>query len=299
MEHSEPVALCCASMGPRTSIRGNVAFFAALSSLQALQWGRGLPSAETDRPPDGELHPALASMGPRTSIRGNDRGIRLAPSDRRASMGPRTSIRGNATSRMTFRRITSLQWGRGLPSAETSTRRGGASARRAGFNGAAGSSSDRFYFPILPDKKTFNARIDQWFPGLRRSAPAVVTVLEEVQPFQSDQEWLGQFNQVNNMNKHGDLVEQTRVESQRTKVTGQGGGQVSWGPGVTFGDGVSVMGVPVDPMTQLPVPHPSIKVERITWVDFQFAGIGVSAFGLLKQARAGIGKIEATVRPLL
>ena len=161
------------------------------------------------------------------------------------------------------------------------------------------SSSDRFYFPILPDKKTFNARIDQWFPGLRRSAPAVVTALEEVQPFQSDQEWLGQFNQVNNMNKHGDLVEQTRVESQRTKVTGQGGGQVSWGPGVTFGDGVSVMGVPVDPMTQLPVPHPSIKVERITWVDFQFAGIGVSAFGLLKQARAGIGKIEATVRPLL
>ena len=83
------------------------------------------------------------------------------------------------------------------------------------------SSSDRFYFPILPDKKTFNARIDQWFPGLRRSAPAVVTALEEVQPFQSGQEWLGQFNQVNNMNKHGDLVEQTRVESQRTKVTGQ------------------------------------------------------------------------------
>src|SRR2546425_71162 len=33
----------------------------------------------------------------------------------------------------------------------------------------AASSSDRFYFPILPDKKTFDARIDQWFPGLRQS----------------------------------------------------------------------------------------------------------------------------------
>ncbi len=161
------------------------------------------------------------------------------------------------------------------------------------------SASDRFYFPILPDKKTFDSRIDQWFPGIRQSAPALVAALEAAQPFQAGQEWLGQFNRVNNENKHGDLVEQTRVESQQTKVTGQGGGQVSWGPGVTFGGGVSVMGVPIDPRTQLPIPHPSIKVERITWVDFQFAGVGVSALGLLKQARAGIGKIEAEVRPLL
>ena len=161
------------------------------------------------------------------------------------------------------------------------------------------SASERFYFPILPDKKVFDARIDQWFPGLRQAAPAVVAGLEAVQPFQPGREWLGQVNRVNTENKHGDLVEQTRVESQQTRVTGQGGGQVSWVPGVTFGKGVSVMGVPIDPRTQLPVPHPLIKVERITWVDFQFADIGVSALGLLKKARAGIGEIEAMVRPLL
>lgn len=159
-------------------------------------------------------------------------------------------------------------------------------------------ASDRFYFPILPDKKMFDTRLDQWFPGLRQSAAVVASVLEAVQPFQSGQEWIGLFNRVNNENKHGDLVEQTRVETQQTRVTGQGG-QVSWGPGVTFGSGVSVLGVPIDPRTQLPVPHPSIKVERITWVDFQFAGIGMSALGRLKQALAGIGKIEAMVRPLL
>jgi hypothetical protein len=163
----------------------------------------------------------------------------------------------------------------------------------------AASASDRFYFPILPDKKTFNSRLNQWFPGLRQSAPAVASLLESAQPFQVGQAWLGQFNLLNNENKHGDLVEQTRVETQQTRVTGQGGGQVSWGPGVTFGGDVSVMGVPIDPRTQLPIPHPSIKVERITWVDFQFAGIGASALGLLKQARAGIGSIEAAIRPLL
>lgn len=160
------------------------------------------------------------------------------------------------------------------------------------------SSTDRFYFPILPDKKTFDSRLDQWFPGLRQSAPAVVSALEAIQPFQVGQEWLGHFNRLNNENKHGDLVEQTRVEAQETKVTGQGG-QVSWGPGVTFGQGVSVMGVPIDPRTRLPIPHPSIKVARITWVDFQFADIGVSALGLLKKALAGISSIEAAIRPLL
>ncbi len=157
----------------------------------------------------------------------------------------------------------------------------------------------RFYFPILPDKATFDRRIDEWFPGLRQAVPAVVAALESMQPFQRGQEWLGQFNQVNNENKHEDLVEQTRVESIQTSVSAPGGGKVSWGPGVTFGPGVSVMGVPIDPRTQLPVPHPSIKVERITWVDFQFAGIGTSALGLLKRTLAGVQNIEAAVRPLL
>lgn len=161
------------------------------------------------------------------------------------------------------------------------------------------SSSARFYFPILPDKKTFDKRVEEWFPDLRQSAPAVVAALEAIEPFQPGQEWLGQFSRINNENKHGDLVEQTRVEAQETRVTGQGGGQVSWTSGVTFGQGVSIMGVPIDPRTQLPVPHPSIKVERITWVDFQFAGIGMSALGLLKKALSGIGGIEATIRPLL
>lgn len=159
-------------------------------------------------------------------------------------------------------------------------------------------SPANFYFPILPDKKTFDTRVDEWFPRLRQSAGAVVSALEAVQPFQPGQEWLGHFNRLNNENKHGDLVEQTRHEAQETRVTGQGG-QVRWTSGVKFGPGVSVLGVPIDPRTQLPIPHPSINVERITWVDFQFAGIGVSALWLLKKALEGISSIESRIRPLL
>lgn len=157
----------------------------------------------------------------------------------------------------------------------------------------------KFYFPVLPDKPTFDARVDQWYPGLRSTAPSVLAELEAVQPYQRGFEWLGNLNKANNENKHGDLVEQVRNETVETRVTGQGGGGVSWGSGVVFGSGVSVMGVPIDPRTQLPVPDPSIKVERITWVDFQFAGIGVSALALLKASVAGVRGIEARLRPHL
>jgi hypothetical protein len=157
----------------------------------------------------------------------------------------------------------------------------------------------KFYFPILPDQATFGARVDQWYPGLRSAAPSVVADLEAVQPYQKGFEWLGYLNKINNENKHGDLVEQIRNETVETRVTGQGGGQVSWGPGVTFGSGVSIMGVPIDPRTQLPVPSPAVKVERITWVDFQFAGIRISALALLKASVAGVRGIHAKLRPHL
>lgn len=85
--------------------------------------------------------------------------------------------------------------------------------------------------------------------------------------------WIGLFNKLNNENKHGDLVEQIRTESKQVKVDFQGG-SVSWNPSaVKFGSGVSIGGVPVNPNTQMPIPHPSQKVEIITWIDFKFQGI--------------------------
>jgi hypothetical protein len=151
----------------------------------------------------------------------------------------------------------------------------------------------RFYFPILPDRQQFEAQVDKWFPDLRAAAPDVWASLEGVQPYQIDFDWIAQFNRVNNDNKHKQLVEQTRAERHEVRVTTQGGGRVSWSPrNVRFGSGVSIGGVPVDPTTQMPVPDSSQRVQRITWVDFQFEGIGVSALGLLRRAVEGIREIN-------
>ena len=95
------------------------------------------------------------------------------------------------------------------------------------------------------------------------------------------------------------MIEQTRTETERIRATSSGG-SVEWSPqNVRFGNGVSILGVPVDPSSQLPVPDTSIEVKRIVWVDFHFEGIGKSALGLLKQATDGINQIALKVNELL
>ena len=167
-----------ASMGPRTSIRGNCrdagrdiapqrvrslqwgrglpsaethvrkGFATSRPTERVLQWGRGLPSAETGPSParlDLERSSTLASMGPRTSIRGNGR----APDRRHGCLASYSLQWGRGLPsaetpchpRLTTRtRAIMLQWGRGLPSAETDARRGlreATSVRQTCFNGAA------------------------------------------------------------------------------------------------------------------------------------------------------------------
>lgn len=129
---------------------------------------------------------------------------------------------------------------------------------------------ERLYFPIRTTADDFNRTIARDYPNLQESAKTVCVALDAVQPYREP--WLGQFNKLNNHNKHQNLVEQTRTEIPRVTVSGRAG-SVSWGKGVTFGSGVSIMGVPVDPRTQMPVPNNVVKTEVVIWVDFRFKEI--------------------------
>ena len=162
-------------------------------------------------------------------------------------------------------------------------------------------SSDRFYFPILPDATQFSARTNQWFPGLQVAAPAAWAELERWQPYQAGNAWLGHFNKINNENKHGSLVAQTRQEvASRVEARISGGGAVSWDPrSVHFGSGVCIGGVPVNPATQMPVPDPRLNVVKTVWFDFFFDGIGASALTLLRESVNGIKAINNGLAPHL
>lgn len=152
-----------------------------------------------------------------------------------------------------------------------------------------------FYFPILSSVADFTSKMTAWYPGLDTAEQTLWDYLESIQPYHQGMSWLSQFNRLNNENKHNDLVAQTRTETKEVRVD-MPGGRVSWNPGaVKFGSGVSIGGVPVDPGTQMPIQHPSQKVTQITWVDFRFDGIDVSAIALLRASLAGVRKFVSDI----
>lgn len=151
---------------------------------------------------------------------------------------------------------------------------------------------NNLYFPIRSDLNAFTIEMNKSYPDLITNNVTIYNILEDLQPYKKDDnKWLTSFNKLNNENKHDKLVAQTRTETKSVTVTGNSGGSVSWGPGVTFGSGVSIMGVPIDPRTQLPVPNNIVKTEIVTWVDFHFEDINVSAIWLTKESLAKISRI--------
>jgi hypothetical protein len=161
---------------------------------------------------------------------------------------------------------------------------------------ASSKKPDRLYFPIRPTSPEFVAAVAKDYPGLQTMSKAVFDILDAVQPYHDP--WLGSFNKLSNHNKHQDLVEQARTETRQVTVS-RGGGSVSWGSGVTFGGGVSVMGVPIDPRTQMPVPNNIARTEVVTRGNFLFKEINQSVLPFLELSLKNVedlfGKLKAHV----
>jgi hypothetical protein len=152
---------------------------------------------------------------------------------------------------------------------------------------------DRLYFPIRQTRLEFDQALKRDYPNIENANKAVYDLLEAIQPYHD--QWLGQFNRLNNDNKHQDLVEQTRSEAQHVTVSRPGVGSVSWSPGVTFSGNVSVMGVPIDPKTQLPIPNNLVKTEVVIWVDFRFKDNGLSVLPFIETS---LDRVETIFREI-
>lgn len=163
------------------------------------------------------------------------------------------------------------------------------------FEGLCGTEKQpkRLYFSIRSSRTEFDKVMKQDYSGLEQTNKAVFDFLESIQPYNSA--WLGQFNQLNNENKHLDLVEQTKTEARRVSVSAPNGGSVSWGQGVSFGSGVSVMGVLIDPRTQLPIPNNQVTTQISIWVDFKFKDNQLSVLPFVEDS---INKVESVFREL-
>lgn len=143
--------------------------------------------------------------------------------------------------------------------------------------------SARVYFPIVSKsddlKSVFGrAKMDD----IETSHQDFYKFIDSIQPYHQDYLWLQHLAHYAS-EKHIRLTPQTKTETKRVTVS-RGGGSVSWGSGVTFGGGVSVMGVPIDPATQMPVPNNVAETKVENWISFLFEGSDVNVLWLCKKS---------------
>lgn len=177
------------------------------------------------------------------------------------------------------------------------------------------------YFPIVNDPDDFLEDFDRLLPGVAKKAPGVRTVIRSRQPFQPGYAWLDHLAMLTNENKHRKLSPQTKTETRLTETTSPGGGRldytdgvtfhpsgggISFGPGgsISFGpggsielgpQGTSLGGVPVDPVTQRPIPVPGGRVQRTIYVDWLFADPARPALETLEEIQDGLPEVVDAV----
>jgi len=143
--------------------------------------------------------------------------------------------------------------------------------------------SAKVYFPIVSKNDDLKSVLGRAKMGdLETSHQDFYKLIDSVQPYNQDYLWLKYLANYAS-EKHIRLTPQTKAETKRVTVS-RGGGSVSWGPGVTFGGGVSVMGVPIDPATQMPVPNNITETKVENWVSFLFEGSDVNVLWLCKKS---------------
>ncbi|WP_203290934.1 hypothetical protein [Maricaulis parjimensis] len=157
----------------------------------------------------------------------------------------------------------------------------------------------KVYFPVAKDEHSLASTLGRAKCGdLGVRDPEFYALLLEYQPYLNPKKVFQTLRDLANA-KHRGLIPQTRTETREVRVSAPSGGSVSWGPGVTFGAGVSIMGVPIDPSTQLPVPNDVVRTEVVTWVSFLLEGTDLNALAVCERAVSETKALVADFRDRL
>lgn len=152
------------------------------------------------------------------------------------------------------------------------------------------------YFPAASDEQSYRSALGQWqAANLDALVPDLDRKLRLLQPFSHPSNAIFGRIKVLANKKHAGLAPQVRKEQERVNVSRRGQGGVSWGPGVTFGPGVRVMGAPIDPRTQLPIPTAGVDVTVEKWVSFHFEEGGEDALTFCRDAIRAARRVMQTL----
>jgi len=101
----------------------------------------------------------------------------------------------------------------------------------------------------------------------------------------NENQWLKLLKEITPEGKHIRLTPQKRLETRRIKVSRPEGGSVSWDiSAVKFGQGVRVLGAPIDPRTRRIILTPEVTEELEIWVSFILGDYRINALGYYKEA---------------
>jgi hypothetical protein len=171
--------------------------------------------------------------------------------------------------------------------------------------GKSGFPKPRIYFPYAwtsLDKVHFQSHniIEKNLPGVAANRPAIATIIESYQHFESaDNSWLPKFMELNNENKHQQLTPQIRKETKQLNISSEGV-LISLGQGtsisVRHGTSISFGGLDIPGGQCYDANNPAKiigngKQEVITWVSFLFSTNNELVLPLLKQSLDGTEKI--------
>ena len=158
-----------------------------------------------------------------------------------------------------------------------------------------GSDKGFVYYPLAQSEQEFPSEMETKMPGVAGAEPAICDAIKRHQPFQSNGGWLREMNQLTRQQKHTGLSAQLVRETYQCRVTEKStGATVQW-QGMRFEPGLidsmagvisfsntgdravilpqpmevgkgpfgtaEVFGVPIDPMTQRPLPDLTLEVE--------------------------------------
>ncbi len=152
------------------------------------------------------------------------------------------------------------------------------------------SEKAKIYFPIVTNKGSLKSTLGRGkMNNLSTTHQPIFSFIDSIQPYNSDYKWLENLSKYSN-ERHIRLTPQKRYEQRRTIVTGRGG-SVSWTEGVTFGPGVSIMGAPVNQLTQNIEPTPGLESRTEIWVSFLFEGSNINVLSFCQKSIEGVEKI--------
>jgi len=147
------------------------------------------------------------------------------------------------------------------------------------------SKKARVYFPIARSKEGFESILGRGqMKNLNILAPKVYDFLESIQPYNANSTWLGDFSDFSN-EKHIRLTPQ-EIKKENETVLG-GAVHVGRGSKVMMRD-VLINGIPVnsEDINQTPLEKfdPRLRVERRTWISFNFENTEINMLWLCKKS---------------